>query len=137
MSRPSSRLRSRRSWTTGPPPAGWTPCRDRRDGRPTVQLWPRWTPPGASSAPMMTEPPERVVVDASALVDLLALPLSRHDLPPLVAGAWARRADLRLLDALYVELAERLGVRVLTTDHRLARACPAADAITRSGPASD
>lgn len=68
----------------------------------------------------------------AALVHLAALPLTRHDLPPLVAGAWARRTDLRLLDALYVELAERLGVRVLTTDHRLARACPVAEAI--AGP---
>ena len=73
----------------------------------------------------------------AALVHLAALPMTRHDLPPLVAGAWARRADLRLLDGLYVELAERLGVRVLTTDHRLARACPAAEAITRNAPALD
>ena len=73
----------------------------------------------------------------AALVHLAALPMTRHDLPPLLAGAWARRADLRLLDGLYVELAERLGVRVLTTDHRLARACPMAEAITWIAPASD
>ena len=68
-------------------------------------------------------------VDA-ALAHLAALPVTRHDLPNLLAGAWARRADLRLLDALYVELAADLGVRVLTTDHRLARATPLAEAIT-------
>src|SRR5438552_13326087 len=43
-------------------------------------------------------------VDAS-LAHLTALPVTRHDLPTLLAGAWARRGDLRLLDALYVELA--------------------------------
>jgi predicted nucleic acid-binding protein len=68
-------------------------------------------------------------VDA-ALAHLAALPVTRHDLPNLLAGAWARRGDLRLLDALYVELAALLGVRVLTTDHRLARATPLAEAIT-------
>jgi predicted nucleic acid-binding protein len=68
-------------------------------------------------------------VDAS-LAHLAALPVTRHDLPGLLAGAWSRRGDLRLLDALYVELAAGLGVRVLTTDHRLARATPLAEAIT-------
>jgi predicted nucleic acid-binding protein len=68
-------------------------------------------------------------VDAG-LAHLAALPVTRHDLPNLLAGAWARRADLRLLDALYVELAASLGVRVLTTDHRLARATPLVEAIT-------
>jgi predicted nucleic acid-binding protein len=68
-------------------------------------------------------------VDA-ALAHLATLPVTRHDLPALVAGAWARRADLRLLDALYVELAARLGIRVLTTDLRLARASPLTEAIT-------
>jgi predicted nucleic acid-binding protein len=63
------------------------------------------------------------------LAHLATVPITRHDLPGLVAGAWSRRADLRLLDALYVELAARLGVRVLTTDHRLVRACPLAEAI--------
>jgi predicted nucleic acid-binding protein len=68
----------------------------------------------------------------AALAHMAALPVTRHELPELVVGAWARRGDLRLLDALYVELAARLGVRVLTTDHRLARASPLAEAI--SGP---
>ena len=68
----------------------------------------------------------------TALAHLAALPLTRHALPELMAGAWARRADLRPLDALYVELAARLGVRVLTTDYRLARASPIAEAM--AGP---
>lgn len=65
----------------------------------------------------------------ASLVHLASLPVTRHDLSSLVAGAWARRADIRLLDALYVELAARLGVRVLTTDLRLARGCPLAEPI--------
>jgi len=68
-------------------------------------------------------------VDAG-LAHLATLPVTRHDLPRLVAGGWARRGDLQLLDALYVELAARLGVQVLTTDDRLARAYPLAEAIT-------
>ena len=49
-------------------------------------------------------------------------PLTRHELPPLVRGAWKRSADLRIADAFYVELAHQLGARVLTVDARLARA---------------
>lgn len=61
---------------------------------------------------------------------LQTLPLTRHPLPGLLAGAWARRADLRLTDALYSELAAHLHAPLLTTDHRLARACPAAETLT-------
>lgn len=49
-------------------------------------------------------------------------PIQRHLLPDLLAGAWSRVDHLRVTDALYVELAEVLGLRVLTTDARLARA---------------
>ncbi len=49
-------------------------------------------------------------------------PVRRHPLPPLLAGAWSRRRNLRLVDALYVELASRLGTRVASTDRGLARA---------------
>ncbi len=49
-------------------------------------------------------------------------PVRRHPLPPLLAGAWSRRKNLRLVDALYVELASRLGTRVASTDRGLARA---------------
>jgi len=49
-------------------------------------------------------------------------PLTRHELPPLVAGAWKQSAGLRVADAFYVELARQLGTRVLTVDARLARA---------------
>ncbi len=66
-----------------------------------------------------------------ALNALATIPLTRHPVVELAAGAWARRADLRLADALYVELAARLHARVLTTDHRLARATSLAEGISR------
>ncbi|MEU6642890.1 type II toxin-antitoxin system VapC family toxin [Saccharomonospora sp. NPDC046836] len=71
-------------------------------------------------------------VDA-ALTALTAAPLTRHAVIELAPGAWSRRADLRLVDALYVELATRLRVPLLTTDRRLARACPLAESITAPG----
>ncbi len=46
----------------------------------------------------------------------------RHDCAPLVKGAWRRREVVRLADALYVELGATLGVPMVTTDARLARA---------------
>lgn len=67
-------------------------------------------------------------VDA-ALDELRQAPVTRHDLTPLLAGAWARRDTLRLTDALYVELADSAELVLLTTDQRLSRACPLADAI--------
>lgn len=61
---------------------------------------------------------------------LASMPVRRQLLPPLLAGAWARRADLRLVDALYVELAAQLQAPLVTTDQRLARATPLAEAVT-------
>lgn len=55
-------------------------------------------------------------------------PIERHPLPGLVAGAWARRHQLRLADALYVELAAARGAALVTTDRRL-RAVPMADVV--------
>jgi predicted nucleic acid-binding protein len=57
-----------------------------------------------------------------ALDRFAAAPIQRHDLPPLRSGAWGRLDVLRVTDALYVELATRLGLRVLSSDARLARA---------------
>jgi len=68
----------------------------------------------------------------AAIAALLTVPVTRHPIAELAAGAWARRADLRLTDALYVELAARLRALVLTTDHRLARASALAEGITGS-----
>lgn len=53
-------------------------------------------------------------------------PFSRYPLPDLLDGAWSRRESLRLVDALYVELAERLAVPLLTTDARLSKVYPGA-----------
>ena len=66
----------------------------------------------------------------SAIDALAQVPLTRHPLPELLRGAWARQDYLRLTDALYVELAERLRMPLLTTDLRLARAASQAEAIT-------
>ncbi|ULE35598.1 PIN domain-containing protein [Mycobacterium sp. IDR2000157661] len=64
-----------------------------------------------------------------ALSELSQAPMTRHDLAPLLVGAWARRETLRLTDAFYVELADTADFVLLTTDQRLARAWPLADAI--------
>ena len=56
-----------------------------------------------------------------------AAPLQRHLLPSLLPGAWKLRHNLRLVDALYIELADRLDARVVTTDAGLAAASPAAE----------
>lgn len=60
---------------------------------------------------------------------LSTMPLTRHPVSDLAAQAWARRDDLRLVDALYIALAAHLDLPVITTDHRLARACPLAEAL--------
>jgi predicted nucleic acid-binding protein len=70
-------------------------------------------------------------VDVEARLALLAsMPVRRRLLPSLLPGAWARRAGLRLLDALYVELAHQLDAPLVTTDRRLARSTPLAEVIT-------
>jgi predicted nucleic acid-binding protein len=70
---------------------------------------------------------------ASALTELVAAPIQRHQLAELLTGAWASREQLRLVDALYVELSSSLPAVLLTTDARLARASDSADLVT--GPA--
>ena len=60
---------------------------------------------------------------------LASMPLHRRLLPTLLPGAWARRVDLRLVDALYVELAAQLHAPLITTDQRLARATPLAESV--------
>lgn len=66
----------------------------------------------------------------TALARLTNLPLTRHLLADLLIGAWDHRTSLRLVDALYVRLATRMAAPLLTTDRRLVRACPIAEAIT-------
>lgn len=60
---------------------------------------------------------------------LAAAPIARHELPPLLVDAWAMHDDVRLTDALYLVLAERLDLPVLTTDRRLARVSDRAEEI--------
>ena len=54
-------------------------------------------------------------------------PLRRHELGALLIGAWNRRGNLRLTDALYVELAEQLKAPIITTDVHMTRAVPQAE----------
>jgi predicted nucleic acid-binding protein len=57
-----------------------------------------------------------------SLAELAAAPIRRHPLAGLLSGAWKRRGNQRLVDAVYAELAASLdSIPVLTTDARLAR----------------
>lgn len=58
--------------------------------------------------------------DATRMIGhLSAAPIVRHALAELLLGAWARRNNLRLADALYVELASALDLPLISTDRRL------------------
>ena len=60
---------------------------------------------------------------SAALEALTTAPIHRHPLEPLLRGAWERRENQRLVDALYTELAASLAsLPLVTTDARLARA---------------
>jgi predicted nucleic acid-binding protein len=66
-----------------------------------------------------------------ALTD--AATLTQHVVPideQLLHRAYALRESIRVLDALYVALAERNGCPLLTTDGRLARANPPCEVIS-------
>ena len=66
--------------------------------------------------------------DASKLPGTLQrAPFSRHLLHDLIEGAWSRRNTHRVVDALYVELAEQLHVPLITTNTRLANSYPQAE----------
>ncbi|MGI8563628.1 MAG: type II toxin-antitoxin system VapC family toxin [Candidatus Dormibacter sp.] len=73
-------------------------------------------------------------LDADAVETMLAYlaaaPLERHPVSELLPGAWARRQRLRLADALYVELAASLSLRLVTTDSRLG-SLPLVDVVER------
>jgi predicted nucleic acid-binding protein len=53
--------------------------------------------------------------------------IRRHPVGQLLVGAWDRREELSLADALYVELAERLDAPIISTDDRLVAAAPRAE----------
>ncbi len=64
----------------------------------------------------------------SRLRALVAAPIQRHNVSDLLIGSWSRRHQLRLADALYVQLAVSRGLALVTTDRRL-HAAPAADVV--------
>ena len=58
---------------------------------------------------------------ARGLVTMLSLmPVRRIPHRVLLSGAWKRRGNLSLYDAMYVALAARIGGRVMTKDRKLA-----------------
>lgn len=65
---------------------------------------------------------------ASALGSLVAAPIRRHAVSLLLIGAWTRRHQLRLVDAVYVQLAVLRDLPLVTTDRRL-RAAPSVDLV--------
>jgi predicted nucleic acid-binding protein len=66
----------------------------------------------------------------SRIERLAEAPVRRHDLAPLLTGAWGLRHRLRLVDALYVALSETLDVPLVTTDRGLAAAYSDAQLVT-------
>jgi predicted nucleic acid-binding protein len=63
-------------------------------------------------------------------VDLTAeAPIQRHLLAPLLQGAWQRHHNVRIVDALYIELATHINARIMTTDAGMASASPLADLV--------
>jgi predicted nucleic acid-binding protein len=63
------------------------------------------------------------------LIRLADAPIERHPLPTLLSGAWRRRHNLRLVDALYVELATALDAPIITVDAGLVAAAPMAEGV--------
>lgn len=71
----------------------------------------------------------------TALDQLLALRVRRVDTAPLLREAWGMRHNVTMADALYVVIARRLGVALVTGDIRLARAPGlGVDVLTSSPP---
>lgn len=67
----------------------------------------------------------RVLTPAAAtraVVDLLALDVTRYAHEPLVPRIWQLRGHMTVSDASYVSLAETLGVPLVTCDAGLAKA---------------
>jgi predicted nucleic acid-binding protein len=55
---------------------------------------------------------------------LAAAPFERHAVAPLLVPAWRLRTRVRLVDALYIALAEGLSVPIVTLDRGLASSAP-------------
>lgn len=58
----------------------------------------------------------------TALADLADFPLYRYPHDPLLMRVWDLRRNLTAYDAVYVALAEALGITLITRDGRLAAA---------------
>jgi predicted nucleic acid-binding protein len=58
---------------------------------------------------------------AAALEELASLSLQRAAHGPFLERAWALRSNLSFYDALYVAVAEYLGMQLVTFDRRLAQ----------------
>lgn len=87
---------------------------------------PRFFPPSdVSSAPKSS--PRRKRNNEYGLT--AQAPFQRHRLAGLLKGAWALHHSVRLVDALYIELAEQLDASIVTTDLGIASAAPSADHI--------
>ncbi len=74
----------------------------------------------------------RQLSDARAtehIAQLATAPYLRHETAPLVTQAWLRSGNMRVSDALYVELSARLGLPLVTTDAGLAASAPNAELI--------
>lgn len=67
-------------------------------------------------------------VDARVALTAQA-PFHRHLLAPLLEGAWARHQNVRLVDALYIELADQVDATVITTDSGMSTASANAEHI--------
>jgi predicted nucleic acid-binding protein len=59
-----------------------------------------------------------------------AAPIERHGVAELLAGAWCRRDDLPWWSVLYVELAHRLGLTLVTTDPAVAGIASVAERVS-------
>jgi predicted nucleic acid-binding protein len=66
---------------------------------------------------------------AVCLEDLIAAPIIRHPVLDLLQGAWRALDRFRLVDGIYVALSNALGIPLLTTDGRLARAYEQAEMV--------
>lgn len=63
--------------------------------------------------------------------DFRDLTLTRYPHEPLADRIWSLRHNVTAYDAAFVALADVLGVALVTTDARLARATPAAELFTQ------